>query len=829
MPKSAASTKDPVCGMTVDPRSPRGGSYEYKGTVYGFCNPRCRERFAAEPEKYLAPDYKPGHQAMAPAMVQLGGIRPAPAAGKMAQPLTGIAPAPTTPASANSAIGKPAGGNAKAGTRYYICPMCPEVREAQSGACPVCGMDLELETPSISAPGEEDDALRTMQRRLLGSALLTLPLLVLAMLPMLTMHYGLSHLWMEARWLPWVELLLTTPVVFGCGWPLLQRAANSLRRRSPNMFTLIGLGVGVSYLWSLAALLRWGWASASPTLPELYFESAAAITMLVLLGQVLELRARRRTGEAIRGLLRLAPQKARRVEADGEREVELAEVRVGELLRLRPGERVPVDGVAVEGSSLVDESMLTGESLPQSKSAGSPLTAGTLNTTGSLLLRAERVGRETVLARIVEAVARAQRSRAPVQAVADRVAGYFVPAVVSIAALTFVLWMLLSGNAAMALTSAVAVLLVACPCALGLATPMAVMAAMGRGARAGVLVSNAEALERLCQADTLCLDKTGTLTTGAPKLQEIDVADGLSEAQALALAASLEQASEHALASALLQAAKEKSLLLQPVTDFLALPGQGVRGIVDGHKLLAGSRELLAENGVDCIPATVKAEGVKAEGVKAEGAKAASSGILHLSVDGRWAASFHVADAIKPEAAGALRRLRQMGVHLIMLSGDNEAAAAAVAAQTGITEFRAGLSPLDKYNAIKQMQHLGRRVAFAGDGINDAPALAAADTGLAMGDGTDVAIQSAGITLLKGNLTAILHAFALSRAMRRTIRQNLFFAFAYNVLGVAIAAGALYPWLHIRLSPMIAAAAMSFSSVSVIANSLRLQRKQLEG
>jgi Cu+-exporting ATPase len=744
--------------------------FEHAGTTYGFCCAGCRTKFAAAPERYLegAPD----------------------------------AAAPADPAA------------------VYTCPMDPEIEQIGPGSCPLCGMALEPKVMTAAAgPNPE---LLDMTRRFWGAAALSLPLLVIAM--------G-RHLWPYAfaalaapRLLDLIELLLAAPVVLWAGWPFLQRAAASLKSRHLNMFTLIALGTGAAFLYSAAAALAPGLFPASfrghGGEVALYFEAAAVIVTLVLLGQVLELRARERTGDALRALLDLVPKIARRINADGtEEEISLDRVRIGDRLRLRPGDQVPVDGVVEEGRSAVDESMLTGEPLPVEKAIGDPVTGGTLNGPASLAIRAEWVGGATVLARIVQMVAAAQRSRAPIQRLADRVAGWFVPAVLLAALLAFIAWALLGPPPAMAhaLLAAVAVLIIACPCALGLATPMSIMVGVGRGAEAGVLVRDAAALERFAAVDTLVVDKTGTLTAGRPAVTAILPAAGWDEAALLRLAAALERASEHPLAAAVVAAAADRGFALPAVEDATAVPGKGVRGTVEGRAVALGNPALLAELGL--TPGVMAAPAAQ---LQAEGAT-----VMLVAIDRALAGLIALADPIKPGAPAALEALRALGLRLVMLTGDSEATAQAVAGRLGIAEIHAGVLPAGKAAVIERLRAEGAVVAMAGDGINDAPALAAAEVGIAMGGGADVAIESAAITLPGGDLAGLVRARRLSQAVLANIMQNLVFAFAYNALGVPIAAGLLYPWTGWLLSPMIAAAAMSLSSVSVIANALRLRRLRL--
>ena len=813
----------------VDPATAHGGSVEHASKTYYFCNPRCAERFRAEPAKYLSPDYKPaGMHGMG--MVSIGGIKPVPAA-----PSGPPQPSP-----------KPA-----AGVRY-ICPMDPEVSETKPGACPVCGMALEPELPmapqsrteytcpmhpeivrtepgacpicgmaleprTITPEPERDPELASMTRRFWISLALTAPLLVISMGGMF-LHF------IPASASVWIQFVLATPVVVWGGWPFFVRGWNSLRTRHLNMFTLISLGIFVAFAYSMVATLAPGVFPPSfrghSGKPDVYYEAAASITVLVLLGQVLELRARSRTGAAIRALLDLAPKMARRLGADGtERDIPLDQVHPGDRLRVRPGEKVPVDGVVLEGASAVDESMVTGESVPVEKTADSRLIGATVNGTGSMIMRAERVGSETLLAQIVKMVAEAQRSRAPIQRLADKVSGYFVPAVVSIAVLTFIVWGLIGPEPRMAhaLVNAVAVLIIACPCALGLATPMAIMVGTGRGARAGVLVRNAEALETMEKVNTLVVDKTGTLTEGKPRLISVMALSGVSENELLRLVASLERASEHPLAEALTAAANERGVQLVEAQSFRSLTGRGVVGKVEGREVAVGNQALLDELRIASAELTSRAEEFRHEGQT----------VMLAAINARPAGLVGVADPVKPSSIEAIGELRAQGIRIVMLTGDSRTTAEAVARKLGIDEFEAEVLPAKKAEVVKRLQANGRTVAMAGDGINDAPALAQAHVGIAMGTGTDIAMESGGITLLKGDLRGVVRARQLSQAVMRNIRQNLFFAFVYNSLGVPLAAGVLYPFFGLLLSPIIAAAAMSFSSVSVISNSLRLRGLRL--
>jgi Cu+-exporting ATPase len=769
--------KDPVCGMMVDQQKP-AARQEYKGKTYCFCSPRCAERFQKEPERFLA---APG------------------AAGMESKP---VAPA--------------------AAPLRYTCPMDPEIVQSGPGTCPKCGMALEPMDFVAAVPGEEqrDPEYDSMRKRLWISAALSFPLLVLSM-------FGEAlGLRLDAATKNAVELLLASPVVLWCGWPFFQRFWASLGNRSPNMFTLIGLGTGTAYLYSLAATLFPQFFPVSfrgmHGGVDVYFEAAAVITTLVLLGQVLELRARRRTSEAIRALLHLAPRIAHLVSGGAEQDVPLEQIKHGDLLRVRPGERIPVDGTIREGASAVDESMITGEPLPVEKAGDDKVTGGTLNTSGSFVMVAERVGSETLLAQIVKLVSEAQRSRAPMQRLADKVAGYFVPAVVAAAVVAFVGWGLFGPEPrfAHALIAAVSVLIIACPCALGLATPMSIMVAVGRGASAGVLVKDAQALETLARVDTLVVDKTGTLTEGRPSVAKIEIFEGspLNSGALLSLAASAERASEHPLARAIVRAAEEKKLPIAPVSDFQATAGGGVEGVILGKKVLAGTATFLKARGVS-LPESRKSP-VQVAGL------AAVTPVL-IAVDGRAAGMFLLTDQVKSTTAEALQLLRQDGLRIVMLTGDRKESAQRIAQELGIDEFEAEVLPQRKEQAIHELRAKGRIVAMAGDGINDAPALAAAHVGIAMGTGTDVAMESAGITLVKGDLRGIVRARRLSRVTLRNIKQNLAFAFLYNALGIPVAGGVFYPVLHWLLSPMIASAAMSFSSVSVITNALRLRRTAL--
>jgi Cu+-exporting ATPase len=777
----APREKDPVCGMTVDPEKPAAKS-ENKGTTYYFCSKRCAERFANEPDKFLV---SPG----------TAGMEHGPAAA-------------TDPA--------------KKGIKY-TCPMHPEIVQIGPGTCPKCGMALEPMEFVAGEPGAEEPGPEyiSMRKRFWVSAILSVPLLVLSMAGDLVGWHagsGAENI---------LQLLVATPVVLWGGWPFFQRFWGSLVNRSPNMFTLIGLGSGAAYLYSVAATLVPQFVPPSfrdvhGSVP-VYFEAAAVITTLVLLGQVLELRARHRTSGAIRALLNLAPQIAHVVEGQAEYDMPLDQVAKGMLLRVRPGERVPVDGIIREGASAVDESMITGEPLPVEKSVGDKVTGGTLNSNGSFVMTAERVGNETLLAQIVKTVTEAQRSRAPMQRLADKVAAFFVPAVVLAAVIAFLAWGIFGPQPrlAHALVASVSVLIIACPCALGLATPMSIMVAVGRGASSGILVRNAEALETLARVDTLVIDKTGTLTEGRPQLQKIEFLPGATfqGSALLSLVASVERSSEHPLARAIVRAAEERKLPLAPIADFQSSSGGGVRGRVLNKTVVAGTAEFLQKEG-SVIP--------QASGMGDSSPNASTSTDIYVAVDGQAIAILSLADSIKPTAADALKSIRAQGLRVTMLTGDRVEAAKAVAEQLGIDEFHAGVLPSEKSELVKKLRGEGRVVAMAGDGINDAPALAAADVGIAMGNGTDIAIESAGITLLKGDLRGIVRARRLALGTVSNIKQNLAFAFLYNILGIPIAAGVFYPIFHWLLSPMIASAAMSFSSVSVITNALRLRHVGLD-
>ena len=844
----APPERDPVCGMMVDPAR-AAGKAEYKGKSYYFCHPRCEQKFRAEPERYLAPQPAPAIPPPAAAQKQIYICPMDPEVrqeGPGACPKCGMALEPETIAPPSTKT-------------EWVCPMHPEIVRDQPGSCPICGMALEPRT--VIAVEPENPELRQMSRRFWASLALTIPLLAIAMGHMAP---SLAHAF--PRWLAtWGELVLASPVVLWGGWPFFQRAWTSIQNRHANMFTLIGMGVGVAYVYSLVATIAPGIfpeAFREHGVVSVYYEAAAAITTLVLLGQVLELRARSRTNTAIRALLDLSPKMARRINPDGsEADVPLDQVQPGDRLRVRPGEKVPVDGVVVEGGSSVDESMITGEPIPVEKTAGSRVIGATVNARGSFIMRAERVGSETLLAQIVRMVAEAQRSRAPIQRLADRVSGYFVPGVIAIAVITFVAWAAVGPQPrfAYALVNAVAVLIIACPCALGLATPIAIMVSTGRGAHAGVLIKNAEALEIMEKVDTVVVDKTGTLTEGKPKLvsvvtvRDIAVAPPLSgsgsagqgggfpnESEFLRLAASLERASEHPLAAAIVRAAEEKGLPLSSVVEFRSLTGKGVVGRVQGREVAAGNERLFEDLRVspndlpttkDAVAPPLSLPGLERQGGdflrRATDLRREGQTVIFVAVDGRPAGLLGVADPIKSSTPEAIRALHEEGVRIVMLTGDSRATAEAVARKLGIDDFEADVLPDRKSEVVKRLQAQGRVVAMAGDGVNDAPALAQANVGIAMGTGTDVAMEAGGITLIKGDLRGIARARRLSKATMRNIRQNLFFAYIYNSLGVQIAAGVLYPFFGVLLSPIIAAAAMSFSSVSVISNSLRLRNVRL--
>jgi len=756
---------DPVCGMNVN-RDTAKHRLDYRGQEYFFCSARCRERFEAEPAKFLKPK----------------------------------APEPPAPA----------------GT-IYTCPMHPEVRQAGPGSCPICGMALEPE--QVSLDDAPDPELIDMTRRFWTALVLTLPVFAIEM----GSHLGLMQL-IPPMWSNWISFALSTPVVLWAGAPFFVRGWNSLLTRHLNMFTLIAMGTGVAFLYSVVGTLAPQWFPPAfrdmHGMVAVYFEAAAVITVLVLLGQVLELRARARTSGAIRALLGLAPKTARRITDHGDEDVAIDSIAVGDLLRVRPGEKIPVDGLVTEGRSSVDESMVTGESMPVSKAEGAQVIGGTVNQGGGLVLRADRVGRDTMLARIVDMVARAQRSRAPIQRLADRVAGWFVPAVIAAALLAFAAWAVFGPEPrfSFGLVAAVTVLIIACPCALGLATPMSIMVGVGRGAHSGILIRDAQALEQFESIDTIVIDKTGTLTQGKPELVSIVPAAGIDQTALLRFAASVERGSEHPLALAILKAAKARGLTPGEVVGFASLSGKGATGNVEGSAVALGNAVLMAELNIATLELDAAAETARRNGATA----------IFVAIDGRACGVLAIADPIKPSAKAALAALRAEGLRIVMLTGDNVTTARAVASQLDLDEIEAGVLPERKSDVVQRLRNEGRRVAMVGDGVNDAPALAAADVGVAMGSGTDVAIESAGVTLLTGDLAGLVRARRLSVATMRNIRQNLAFAFLYNAAGVPIAAGVLYPVFGILLSPMVGAAAMALSSVSVIGNALRLARTRLD-
>jgi Cu+-exporting ATPase len=765
----SAKVKDPVCGMMVDPLTTKHRA-EAAGTTHFFCSSKCREKFVAEPARYLKSE----------------ASTPPPK------------PAPT-------------------GT-IYTCPMHPQIRQVGPGNCPICGMTLEPETVTVDdGPSAE---LIDMTRRFWIGLALAVPVVALEM----GGHLVHLPMWLAGAASNWIQLVLATPLVLWAGLPFFERAWASLVSRNLNMFTLIAMGTGVAWGYSVIATVAPGLFPPAFRGMDgdvaVYFEAAAAITVLVLLGQVLELRAREQTGGAIRALLDLAPKAARRVRAgSSDEEIGLDAVAVGDLLRVRPGEKVPVDGELTEGRSSVDESMVTGESMPVTKAVGAKLIGGTMNGSGSFVMRADKIGSDTMLAQIVQMVAQAQRSRAPIQRLADQVSGWFVPLVIAIALVAFAIWAIWGPEPRFTygLVAAVSVLIIACPCALGLATPMSIMVGVGRGAQSGVLIKNAEALERFEKIDTLVIDKTGTLTEGKPKVVAVKPFGGVTEDELLRLAASLEHGSEHPLAAAIVQAASERKLALSPVQDFDSPSGKGVTGTVEGRQIVIGNRLMMQADAIDVAVLETTAEDLRGEGATA----------IFVAIDGKPAGVLAIADPIKPTTAEAMRFLRDAGILVVMLTGDNRTTAEAVARKLDIADIEAEILPEDKGKIVERLRKEGRIVAMAGDGVNDAPALAAADIGIAMGTGTDVAIQSAGVTLLKGDLQGIVTARRLSQATMSNIRQNLFFAFIYNAAGVPIAAGILYPVFGLLLSPIIAAAAMALSSVTVIGNALRLRTVRL--
>ncbi|MGV8928394.1 MAG: heavy metal translocating P-type ATPase [Brevundimonas sp.] len=762
----AATVKDPVCGMSVDPATTAHRA-NHDDQDYFFCSAGCRTKFVADPQQYLSPRVE------------------------AAPDITGA---------------------------IYTCPMHPEIRQEGPGSCPICGMALEPETVTAEAPPNHE--LTDFTRRFWVGLVLTLPVFALEM----GGHLTNLHMLIPGQMSNWIQFALATPVVLWCGLPFFQRGWTSLRTRRLNMFTLIAMGVGVAWLYSVVAVLAPGlfppaFLKADGSAP-VYFEAAAVITVLVLVGQILELRAREQTSGAIRALLDLTPKTARRVRPDGvDEDVSLDQIIVGDSLRVRPGEKIPVDGEILDGRVSVDESMVTGESMPVTKEVGDPVVAGALNKTGSFIMRADKIGADTLLAQIVQMVSQAQRSRAPIQRLADTVSGWFVPAVIAIALVAAAVWGLVGPEPRLsyALVAAVSVLIIACPCALGLATPISIMVGVGRGAHAGVLIKNAEALERFEKVDTLILDKTGTLTEGRPSVTAILLADGFTETDILRLAASLERGSEHPLADAILRAATDRDLTLSEAADFDSPVGRGVRGTVEGRPVALGNTRYLGELSIDVSVLEPQADGLRQDGATA----------IFVAVDGKAAGVIGIADPIKATTPDAIRALKAAGLRLVMMTGDNRTTAEAVARRLGIDEVQAEVLPQDKASVVQQLRSQGRVVAMAGDGVNDAPALAAADVGVAMGAGSDVAIESAGVTLLGGDLQGIVRARHLSRAVMGNIRQNLVFAFGYNALGIPVAAGLLYPVFGWLLSPALAALAMALSSVSVIGNALRLRAVRL--
>ena len=762
---AGAGVVDPVCGMTVDPETSKHRS-DYRGVIYHFCSAGCRTKVAAAPEQYL-----------------------------------------------EKANAEPQHADVPEGT-VYTCPMHPQIRQIGPGSCPICGMALEPEL--VSLDDQPNPELADMTRRFWAGLALALPVIVLEM----GGHLVGGHGWIDQNLSNWIQLAFATPVVLWAGWPFFVRGWQSLVTRNLNMFTLIAMGVGVAFAYSIVATVAPGMFPPAfrghDGAVAVYFEAAAVITVLVLLGQVLELRAREATSGAIRALLDLAPKTARVVDENGaDHEVSLDSLNVGDKLRVRPGEKVPVDGVIIEGRSSLDESLVTGESMPTTKEAGAKVIAGTLNQSGGFVMRAEKVGRDTLLSQIVQMVAQAQRSRAPIQRLADQVAGWFVPTVIVVAVVAFGAWALFGPEPRLAfgLVAAVSVLIIACPCALGLATPMSIMVGVGRGAHAGVLIKNAEALERMEKVDTLVVDKTGTLTEGKPKVISIVPSVGFDEAETLMLAASVERSSEHPLADAIVRAAGERNLKLADVEEFDSPTGKGVIGKVDGRMIMLGNANFLKSAGIETQPLEAQAEKLRGDGAT----------VINVAVDGKLAGILSIADPVKTSTPQALKALAAEGIKVIMLTGDNRTTANAVAMRLGISEVEAEVLPDQKSAVVSKLQKQARVVAMAGDGVNDAPALAAADVGIAMGTGTDVAMESAGATLLKGDLGGIVRARRLSQATMRNIRQNLFFAFIYNAAGIPIAAGILYPTFGLLLSPVIAAAAMALSSVSVVGNALRLR------
>jgi Cu+-exporting ATPase len=816
---STGAVKDPICGMQVDPAKAAGQS-QYQGLTYSFCSLGCKKKFDLNPLWYMQSDTELSLPPLQPV-----GVAPAAGATKVAA--SGKYTCPMHPEVRAEKPGscpkcgmalEPVDLSATTERVEYTCPMHPQIVRDQPGSCPICGMTLEPRNVTANASNPELD---DMTRRFWIGVVLTIPLLAVMVSDILPGH-PLQHL-LPGQLLGWIEFALATPVVLWAGWSFFERGWASIVHRSPNMFTLIAIGTGAAYLYSVAAVVAPGiFPSTFRDMTGnlgLYFEAAAVITVLVLLGQVLELKARSQTSSAIKALLGLAPKTARRISADGkEDDVFLSEIQVGDLIRVRPGEKVPTDGIVIEGRSSVDESMVSGEPIPVEKTESTKVVGGTINGTGGFVMKAERVGADTLLAQIVKMVSEAQRTRAPIQRLADTVASYFVPAVLAASAITFAVWAIFGPppHYAHALVNAVAVLIIACPCALGLATPMAIMVGTGRGASEGILIRNAEALEIFEKVDTLVVDKTGTLTEGKPRLTAVVPAEGFQEIQLLQVVASLEKASEHPLAAAIIAGAKEKGIELVTVADFQSVTGKGVTGTLQGKRIGVGNPGLMQDLG-----ASIEALQERAESLCKEGQT-----VMFVASDGQFAGLIAVADPIKASTAEAIQQLKQEGIRVVMVTGDNHTTAAAVAQKLGI-DFEADVSPDKKAEVVKKLQSQGRIVAMAGDGVNDAPALAQAHVGIAMGTGTDVAMETGGLTLVKGDLRGIVKARRLSQRTMGNIRQNLFFAFFYNALGVPLAAGVLYPFFGLLLNPMIAAAAMSFSSVSVIGNSLRLRTAKL--
>ncbi len=810
--------RDPICGMTVDPKT-AAATVERDGKSFYFCSEHCRDAFVAHGKTADKPTHEHScshsseHSPNEKAKVAMART-PAkqyfcPMCAGVESDMPGTCPKCGMVLERNPTYREPT---------IYTCPMHPQIEQDHPGNCPICGMALEPKNV-VAGSEEENSELRDMTRRFWIGAGLSLPVFFLAMWHLVPS----APVWVQSDWSRWTQFILSTPVMLWCGWPFFQRGWQSIVHRSLNMFTLISIGVGAAYFFSAVVMLLpqiFPPSFAAHGKIGVYFEAAAVITVLVLLGQVLELRARSRTGSALRALLDLAPKTARVVRDGSEEDIPLEQVQKGDRLRVRPGEKVPVDGHVIDGRTSVDESMITGESMPVEKTAGNRVTGGTVNQTGSIAIEADRVGNETVLSQIVEMVAQAQRSRAPIQGLADKVASWFVPTIILVALITFIAWAVIGPEPrfAYAIVNAVAVLIIACPCALGLATPMSVMVGVGRGAQAGVLIKKAEAIELMEKVRTLVVDKTGTLTEGRPALTEIIPADSMSEDDLLALAAAVEKHSEHPLARALIDGATKRGIKIPPVADFESTTGGGVIGRVGDRRVVVGKPKFLHDQGIHEMHNFAK----RAQELQAHG-----NGVIFVAVDGRAAGIIAVADPIKETTPAAIEHLHRLGIKIVMLTGDNERTARSVAQNLKIDELEAGVEPQHKNERVRALREQKNVVAMAGDGINDAPALAAADVGIAMGTGTDVAMESAGITLMKGDLRGIEKAVRLSRAMMRNIRQNLFFAFVYNSLGVPIAAGVLYPFLGVLLSPIIAGAAMSLSSVSVIANALRLRSLKL--